>query len=93
MDGPIDAKGAFTSEIDLPPIIMPGPLKTVAEEDRPHLVDQRGMRGRSLIEPASTRLFGCRCRSGPAAHRRSGPTARRSRCPVSSTWMGHSQAA
>ena len=24
--GPIDAKGAFTSEIDLPPIIKPGPL-------------------------------------------------------------------
>src|SRR5262249_15322343 len=41
--GPIDAKGAFTSEIDLPPIIKPGPLNTVAEADRPHLVDQPGM--------------------------------------------------
>ena len=37
--GPIDAKGAFTSEIDLLPIIKPGPLSTVAEADRPHLVD------------------------------------------------------
>jgi hypothetical protein len=24
--GPIDAKSAFTSEIDLPPMIKPGPL-------------------------------------------------------------------
>ena len=37
--GPIDAKGAFTSEIDLPPIIKPGSLNTLAEGDRPHLVD------------------------------------------------------
>ena len=37
--GPIDAKGAFTSEIDLPPIIKPGSLNTLAEADRPHLVD------------------------------------------------------
>ena len=29
--GPIDAKGAFTSDIDLLPIIKPGPLNTVAE--------------------------------------------------------------
>jgi hypothetical protein len=42
--GPIDAKGAFTSEIDLPPVIKPGPLNTLAETDRPHLVDQPGMR-------------------------------------------------
>jgi hypothetical protein len=46
--GPIDAKGAFTSEIDLPPIIKPGPLNTLAEEDRPHLVDQPGMRHKYL---------------------------------------------
>jgi hypothetical protein len=46
--GPIDAKGAFTSEIDLPPIIKPGPLNTVAEADRPHLVDQPGMRHKYL---------------------------------------------
>ena len=42
--GPINAKGAFTSEIDLPPTIKPGPLNTVAEADRPHLIDQPGMR-------------------------------------------------
>src|SRR5262245_38658300 len=29
--GPIDAKGAFTSEIDLAPTTKPGPLSTVAE--------------------------------------------------------------
>jgi hypothetical protein len=46
--GPIDAKGAFTSEIDLPPIIKPGPLNTLAEEDRPHLVDRPGMRHKYL---------------------------------------------
>jgi hypothetical protein len=46
--GPIDAKGAFTSEIDLVPIIKPGPLNTVAEADRPHLVDQSGMRHKYL---------------------------------------------
>ena len=46
--GPIDAKGAFTSEIDLPPRIKPGPLNTVAEEDRPHIVDQPGMRDKYL---------------------------------------------
>jgi hypothetical protein len=46
--GPIDAKGAFTSEIDLPPTIKPGPLNTVAEADRPHLVDQPGMRHKYL---------------------------------------------
>jgi len=46
--GPIDAKGAFTSEIDLPPIIKPGPLNTVAEADRPQLIDQPGMRHKYL---------------------------------------------
>jgi hypothetical protein len=46
--GPIDAKGAVTSEIDLPPIIKPGPLNTVAEEDRPHIGDQPGMRHKYL---------------------------------------------
>jgi len=46
--GQIDAKGAFTSEIDLLPIIKPGPLNTVAEMDRPHLVDQPGMRHKYL---------------------------------------------
>jgi hypothetical protein len=46
--GPIDAKGAFTSEIDLPPIIKAGPLNTLAEADRPHLVDQPGMRHKYL---------------------------------------------
>jgi hypothetical protein len=46
--GPIDAKGAFTSEIDLPPTIKPGSLNTVAEVDRPHLVDQPGMRHKYL---------------------------------------------
>jgi len=46
--GPIDAKGAFTSEIDLLPIIKPGPLNTLAEADRPHLVDQPGMRHKYL---------------------------------------------
>jgi hypothetical protein len=46
--GPIDAKGAFTSEIDLPPIIKPGPLNTVAEADRPHIVDQPGTRHKYL---------------------------------------------
>ena len=46
--GPIDAKGAFTSEIDLLPIIKSGPLNTVAEADRPHLVDQPGMRHKHL---------------------------------------------
>jgi len=46
--GPIDAKGAFTCEIDLPPIIKPGPLNTLAEADRPHIVDQPGMRHKYL---------------------------------------------
>jgi hypothetical protein len=46
--GPIDAKGAFTSEIDLTPAIKPGPLNTLAETDRPHLVDQPGMRHKYL---------------------------------------------
>ena len=46
--GPIDAKGAFTSEIDLPPVIKPGPLNTLAEVDRPHFVDQPGMRHKYL---------------------------------------------
>ena len=46
--GPIDAKGAFTSEIDLLPIIKPGPLNTFAEADRPHIVDQPGMRHKYL---------------------------------------------
>jgi hypothetical protein len=46
--GPIDAKGAFTSEIDLPPVIKPGEVNTVAEADRPHLVDQPGMRHKYL---------------------------------------------
>src|SRR5215469_14633676 len=46
--GPIDAKGAFTSEIDLPLTIKSGPLNTVAEVDRPHLVDQPGMRHKYL---------------------------------------------
>ena len=46
--GPIDAKGAFTSEIDLPPMIKPGPLNTLAESDRPHLVDHPGMRHKYL---------------------------------------------
>ena len=48
LTGPINAKGAFTSEIDLPPTIKPGPLNTVAEADRPHLVDQPGMRHKYL---------------------------------------------
>jgi hypothetical protein len=42
--GLIDAKGAFTSEIDLPSIIKPGPLNTVVEQDRPHIVNQQGIR-------------------------------------------------
>jgi hypothetical protein len=46
--GPIDAKGAFTSEIDLPLIIKPGELSTLAEVDRPYLVDQPGMRHKYL---------------------------------------------
>ena len=46
--GPIDAKGAFTSEIDLPSMIKPGPLNTVAEADRLHLVNQPGMRHKYL---------------------------------------------
>jgi hypothetical protein len=46
--GPIDAKGAFTSEIDLPPILKPGALNTLAAADRPHLVDQPGMRHKYL---------------------------------------------
>jgi hypothetical protein len=46
--GPIDAKGAFTSEIDLPPGLEPGELNTRAEVDRPHLVDQPGMRHKYL---------------------------------------------
>ena len=46
--GPIDAKGAFTSEIDLSPIIKSGQLNTVAEVDRPHLVGQPGMRHKYL---------------------------------------------
>src|SRR6516165_4003472 len=47
-DRPDRSKGAFTSEIDLSPIIKPGPLNTVAEADRPHLVDQPGMRHKYL---------------------------------------------
>ena len=31
--GPIDAKGAFTSEIDLPPIIKPGPALALTKVD------------------------------------------------------------
>src|SRR5262249_31182216 len=57
--GPIDAKGAFSSEIDLSPIIKPGPLNTVAEADRPHLVDQPGMRHKYLPlrhDPATAAL-------------------------------------
>ena len=46
--GPIDAKGAFTSEIDLPPIIKPGELNTLAEVDRPYMADQAGMRHKYL---------------------------------------------
>jgi hypothetical protein len=46
--GPIDAKGAFTAEIDLPPGLKPGELNTRAEVDRPHLVDQPGMRHKYL---------------------------------------------
>jgi len=46
--GPIDAKGAFTSEIDLPPIIKPGELNTIAEVDRPYMADQPGMRHKYL---------------------------------------------
>jgi hypothetical protein len=46
--GPIDAKGAFTSEIDLSPMIRPGPLNTLAEVDRPHFVGQPGMRHKYL---------------------------------------------
>src|SRR6516225_6689591 len=46
--GPIDAKGAFTSEIDLPPIIKPGELNTLAEVDRPYMADQPGMRHKYL---------------------------------------------
>ena len=41
-------RSAFTSEIDLPLIIKPGPLNTVAEADRPQLVDQPGMRHKYL---------------------------------------------
>jgi hypothetical protein len=46
--GPIDAKGAFTSEIDLAPTIKSGPLNTLAESHRPHIVDQPGMRHKYL---------------------------------------------
>lgn len=46
--GPIDAKGAFTSESDLPLGIKAGELNTRAEVDRPHLVDQPGMRHQYL---------------------------------------------
>jgi len=42
--GPIDAKGAFTSEIDLPPIVKAGALNTLVEEDRPYIVGLSGMR-------------------------------------------------
>jgi len=38
--GPTDANGAFTFEIDLPPIIKPGSINTLAEADRPDLVDR-----------------------------------------------------
>jgi len=46
--GPIEAKGAFTSEIDLPPAIKPGEVNTLAELDRPHMVGQPGMRHKYL---------------------------------------------
>jgi len=46
--GPIDVEGAFTSEIDLSPIINAGPLNTLAETDRSHLVDQPGMHHKYL---------------------------------------------
>lgn len=46
--GPIDAKGAFTAEIDLPPGLQPGELNTRVELDRPHLADQPGMRHKYL---------------------------------------------
>jgi hypothetical protein len=58
--GPIDAKGAFNSEIDLPPMIKPGPLNTLAEADRPHLVDQPGMRHKYLPlrhDPATGAIY------------------------------------
>ena len=42
--GPIDAKGAFTAEIDLPPQIGAGALNTLAEGERSHFVNQPGMR-------------------------------------------------
>jgi len=46
--GPIDAKGAFTAEIDLPLQIKPGELNTLVEAERPHFVDQPGMRHKYL---------------------------------------------
>jgi hypothetical protein len=46
--GPIDAKGAFTSEIDVPPQVTPGLLTTVVEADRPACVERPGMRHKYL---------------------------------------------
>ena len=46
--GTIDAKGAFTSEIDLPASLRPVEINTRAEVDRPHMVDQPGMRHKYL---------------------------------------------
>jgi hypothetical protein len=84
--GPIDAKGAFTSEIDLPPIIKPGPLNTVAEADRPHLVDQPGMRHKYLplrhdpatgaISSGGRYLFRARPSTATFLRRRSSPVNR-----------------
>jgi hypothetical protein len=46
--GPIEARGAFTSEIDLPPGVTAGEVNTLAEADRPRFVDRPGMRHKYL---------------------------------------------
>ena len=46
--GPIDRKAPSPPKSICRPSSKPGPLNTVAEADRPHLVDQPGMRHKYL---------------------------------------------
>jgi hypothetical protein len=54
--GPIDAKGAYTSDIELRPGLTPGLLSTLVEADRPTVVKMPGMRHKylpMLYDPAT----------------------------------------
>lgn len=62
--GPINASGAFTSEIDIPVEATPGLLSTAVEADRPSVVRMPGMRHKYLpvrFDPATGALTGGGC--------------------------------